>query len=132
MPKLLQVSAAKRATVSAQAGLTFPVARVAKKLRRGHYATRVGAGASIYMTAVMEYLAAEVLELAGNAATDNKVQRITPRHIFLAMENDTELQDFLRGGRVTITAGGAVPRIPKALLPKKHKKLASSSQDMRY
>ena len=66
---------------SAKAGLQFPVGRIARFMKEGKFAERVGAGAPVYMAAVMEYLAAEVLELAGNAARDNKKTRIVPRHI---------------------------------------------------
>jgi histone H3/H4 len=66
---------------SSRAGLQFPVGRIHRLLRKGNYAERVGAGAPVYLAAVMEYLAAEVLELAGNAARDNKKTRIIPRHL---------------------------------------------------
>ena len=85
---------------SSRAGLQFPVGRVSRFLRKGRYAQRVGAGAPVYLAAVLEYLAAEVLELAGNAARDNKKRRIVPRHVQLAVRNDEELHKLL--GHVTI------------------------------
>ncbi|XP_023245262.1 histone H2A-beta, sperm-like [Copidosoma floridanum] len=63
---------AKPKSRSSRAGLQFPVGRIQRHLRKGNYAERVGAGAPVYLAAVLEYLSAEVLELAGNAARDNK------------------------------------------------------------
>lgn len=102
---------------SSRAGLQFPVGRIHRLLRKGNYAERVGAGAPVYLAAVMEYLAAEVLELAGNAARDNKKTRIIPRHLQLAIRNDEELNKLLSG--VTIAQGGVLPNIQAVLLPKK-------------
>ncbi|CAH3172831.1 unnamed protein product, partial [Porites evermanni] len=94
---------------SSRAGLQFPVGRIHRLLRKGNYAERVGAGAPVYLAAVLEYLSAEILELAGNAARDNKKTRIIPRHLQLAVRNDEELNKLLAG--VTIAQGGVLPNI---------------------
>ncbi|KAI7871001.1 histone H2A [Spinellus fusiger] len=117
---------AKSQTRSAKAGLQFPVGRIHRLLRRGNYSQRVGAGAPVYLAAVLEYLAAEILELAGNAARDNKKSRIIPRHLQLAIRNDEELNKLL--GHVTIAQGGVLPNIHANLLPAKPKKLGSSQE----
>jgi histone H2A len=109
----------KSVTKSTKAGLTFPVSRIAKNLRFMRLAKRQGPGGAVYLTAVLEYMAAEVLELAGNACRDNKKKRITPRHLVLAIRNDEELNKLLGG--VTIAQGGVLPNIHQVLLPKEKK-----------
>ena len=108
---------AKPQSSSSRAGLQFPVPRVLRYLKKGNYAPRVLKGAGIYMAAVLEYLTAEVLELAGNASRDNKRTRIIPRHLQLAIKNDDELNKLL--AEVTISQGGVLPHIHSVLLPKK-------------
>ena len=111
---------------SSRAGLQFPVGRIHRHLRKGNYAERIGAGAPVYLAAVMEYLAAEVLELAGNAARDNKKTRINPRHLQLAIRNDEELNKLLQG--VTIAQGGVLPNIQSVLLPKNPERKRSTKR----
>ena len=110
----------KSVSRSAKAGLQFPVGRLARFLRKARVAPRIGAGAPVYVGAVLEYLTAEILELAGNAAKDNKKSRIVPRHIQLAVRNDEELNKLMGG--VTIAAGGVLPNVHAVLMPKKSAK----------
>ncbi|XP_036129073.1 core histone macro-H2A.1-like [Molossus molossus] len=58
----------------------------------------VGAGGPVYLAAVLDYLTTEIVELAGDAACDNKT-RIIPRYLQLAIRNE-ELNNLL--GKVTI------------------------------
>ncbi|KAK9791582.1 hypothetical protein WJX73_002160 [Symbiochloris irregularis] len=112
---------------SKRAGLQFPVSRIARYLKKGRYAERLAGGAPVYLAAVLEYLTAEVLELSGNAARDNKKSRIIPRHIQLAVRNDEELSKLLAG--VTIAAGGVLPNIHAVLLPKGKSKKAKAEEE---
>ena len=112
---------------SAKAGLQFPLGRVARYMKAAKASSRVGAGAPVYLAAVLEYLTAEVLELAGNAARDNKKTRIVPRHIQLAVRNDEELTKLLHG--VTIASGGVLPNVNQAILLKCEAKHDGSPKD---
>ena len=111
---------AKAKSQSSRAGLQFPVGRVHRFLRNGLYADRIRSGPPVYLATVLEYLLAEILELAGNAARDNKKHRIIPLYFQLAVRNDEELNKLLSG--VTIAPGGVLPNIEAALLPKKTKR----------
>lgn len=113
---------------SSRAGLQFPVGRIGRYLRRSILKRRISAVAPVYLSAVLEYLVAEVVELAGNAARQNKKSRIIPRHILLAIANDEELHRVLKG--VTIANGGVLPHIQPELLSKAkgHKKWMEPSQ----
>ncbi len=103
-------------TGSHRAGLQFPVGRISRMLREGKYANRIGVGAPVYLAAVLEYLAAEILELSGCSAIDHKRLRIVPRDIQLAIRNDEELNKLLSD--VTIASGAVLPNIHSVLLPK--------------
>jgi histone H2A len=70
----------------------------------------------LIVAAVLEYLTAEVLELAGNCSKDSSKKRVIPRHILLAVKNDEELNKLFKN--VTIAQGGVLPNIHAVLLPK--------------
>ena len=114
----------KAQSKSSRAGLQFPVGRIESQLRSGRYASRISSDAPVYLAAVLEYMAAEIMELAGNCAQDFKKARITPREIQLAVRNDEELNTLL--GSVTIPCGGTLPSIPAQLLPRRSGSLTYS------
>ncbi|VDD80926.1 unnamed protein product [Mesocestoides corti] len=107
----------KKHTKSFRAGLVMPVGRVHRYLKLGRYARRTSTAASVYLSAVIEYLVAEVNELSGNAAKANKRKTITPRHIMLGVRNDAELNELLKN--VHISHGGVLPCIHPSLLKRK-------------
>jgi len=107
----------KSISASTFAGLQFPVGRIRAQIRKTGGAQRVSMSAGVYLGAVLEYVSAEVLELASNACRAGKRTRINPRFINLAIRNDEELKKMFGG--ITIASGGVLPNIHAVLMPKK-------------
>mmetsp|Transcript_52345 Transcript_52345/g.83346 ORF Transcript_52345/g.83346 Transcript_52345/m.83346 type:complete len:142 (-) Transcript_52345:171-596(-) len=118
---------ATRITKAARAGLTFNVARVLRQMRAGKYAPRVSPTAAVVLAATIEYMVAELLEVSGEAAKDNKKKQIKPRHIMLAARQDNELDLFLKN--VTFPYAGNVPGINEVLMRKSKKKKAKKTEE---
>merc|ERR1712228_542140 len=78
--------------------------------------------ASLYGCSVGIYCCRSI-GVGGQRSKDNKKMRIIPRHIQLAVRNDDELNQFF--GNAIIAAGGVLPNINAALLPKKKGKKKS-------
>merc|ERR1712192_99005 len=115
---------------SMRSGIQFPVGRIHRFLK-AYVAknTRVGGTAGVYLASIMEYLTAEGLELAGNCSKSQRVKRITPRHLQLAIRGDDELDQLIKA---TIAGGGVVPNIDKSLTAtkgSKSKKIAAEEDD---
>jgi len=85
---------AKRAVIvggksrASRAGLVFPIGRLKRKLKEIMVGQRVGVGSAVYMAAVLEYMTAELLEVAGNVVKTEKKKRISPLSIKNALKND--------------------------------------------
>jgi len=115
----------KKTSSSSKAGITMPVGRIARLLKAGRYSDRIGRGAPVFLASVLEYLTAELVELAGAAAKDADKKRITPRYINLAIRGDDEFGTLLHGA--IISGGGVMPHINKVLVKGKKSKSSSSS-----
>lgn len=89
----------KKPSVSKQtkAGLNFPIARIGRSLKTTAKMKRCGESSAIYLTAVLEYITAEIMELGGNLCRDSKRKRLTPEDISAAIRGDPELAKLCAG-----------------------------------
>lgn len=97
MPSKVAKTASKRSKIlvnskikskSSRAGLVFPVGRIKRKIKEITTTLRIGGGSAVYMAAILEYLTAELLEIAGNEAKKDKKHRITPSMIRRCLKAD--------------------------------------------
>ena len=114
----MKMGCKKKRSMARLSGLVFPPARANRLLKVYTKKSRIGKTSGVYVAAVLEYLTAEVVEMAGNCCKEFKKKLITPRHLTLAIRSDDELNTFL-GKDVTIPGGGVLPQIHKKLLCKK-------------
>lgn len=92
---------------SRRAGVLMPVGRVARQMKKQHKVERISKEAAVFMAAVQEELARAILEYAVVEVKNEKVVRVTLRHITKVMEQHEELKPLLRGTIVAI--GGVAP-----------------------
>ena len=112
-------------SAASRAGLKIPPSLLGRFLR-GEYVAgkktggmRVSPTSGVYLAAVIEYIMAEILELAGNAARDYGKVQINNRHIYLSISGDEELDKlFMDDLKAIIPESGVIPHIHTTLLPK--------------
>ncbi|XP_007955613.1 histone H2A-Bbd type 1-like [Orycteropus afer afer] len=76
---------------STRAELQFSVSRVDRLLREGNNVQRLSWCTPIFLAGILEYVAANILELAGKEAQNNQRIRITPEHVRKAVDSNPEL-----------------------------------------
>jgi len=90
------------------AHLVLSVARIERAMMLTSLLKRRASTASVFLSAVVEYTFAEILDLAGNTAKDRKKSRISRRDIMFAIRRDEELNKMFDD---VILAGGIVPEL---------------------
>jgi len=80
---------------------------------------RVGASAPVFLTAVAEYVAAEIIDIAGahTKAAKPVRKRITPEDVSLAIRGDEDLSKLCAS--VVVYSGDKINNIADALKPNK-------------
>ncbi|NWQ83815.1 H2A protein, partial [Columbina picui] len=87
-----------RCSRSSRAGLLFPVSRVDRRLRRGHFAERLGATAPVYLAAVLQCVTHNTMDEAAKISKKKKQQHISSLHLKMAIQKSSELKKLMRGG----------------------------------
>jgi len=96
-------------------GLVFNCYNVRRKMLRSARVNKVKSEAAVYMAAVLEYIVAEVMEIAGNCAVAWKTKTIKPRHMRLAIDMDDEFKELFESAHVVLPGAGVSPRIHAVL-----------------
>merc|ERR1711957_168005 len=99
-----------------RAGIIWSNSRCTHMMRKRRLATRIGAGAGVFMAGVLQYLTSELLELSGEVCLEKKNKLIKPKHMSIAIRGDEELSKLMASTQ--ISSGGHMQNIQKELFPK--------------
>ena len=108
---------AKQVSQSHRADTLFPVGRLNRLLKHGRFSDRVSSSAGVFLAGMLEYLTAEIFELAGNMCQAKKRKTIIPQHLNLGIRNDQELSQLMC--EVTIAAGGKLVHVEDFFIKQK-------------
>merc|ERR1712055_795895 len=111
----------KKMTISKRAGLSLAVPKTKKYL--AVHGTRANTPASIFTTAVVEYITAEILELSSDQFQKKKSSGhtyIKPSHIANAIKSDEELSSLFYGLQMC--------NVPRMIVKKSSTTTAKSTQ----
>ncbi|XP_013841503.1 histone H2A-Bbd type 1-like [Sus scrofa] len=86
---------------SSRAELQFPVSRVDRYLREGRYAQRLSSHTPVFLAGVLEYLTANILELAAGEAHSSRKMRIAPEHVQRARSHNETLSSLFQASSVS-------------------------------
>lgn len=111
-------------TKESKAGLVWAVTRTENRIMESSVYCRKSESVAVGVAAVLEYLTAEILELAGNATRDNKKVRIKPVHIFTTIKSDEELSKLYED----VSMWGVVPEIKAHFIPRKGAKKGAAKK----
>ncbi|NWQ95941.1 H2AX protein, partial [Burhinus bistriatus] len=117
-----------RLSRSSRAGLLFPVSRIDRQLRRGHFAERFGARAPVYLAAVLQWVTHKTMDVAGMICKNSKQKRISPSHLQTALQKCSVLKRLLRGAAVPRCRSRAVPQSQRVASPSKKKTTKSKKR----
>jgi len=104
----------KKVSKSAKAGLQFSVSRCRQFFKK--YNKRIAKDSDVYLAAVLEYITAELTELSGNVARDNRRSTMKIRDLYIAIQADYDLNDMMHRLNMGITGGGNVVHVNDAVV----------------
>ena len=103
----------KSVSKSAKAGLTFPIARVNRYMRQKGGARRVGGSAPVFLTAILEYVTSELMDVAGQRTSKANRKTISDQDVSAAVRNDPDLSKLFAGHAIFM--GDKVGKINEAI-----------------